>query len=702
MGLELILENSYRAIKIALFCSQRIGYVDCNYVSRLLNIEVVILSNSYLKSYYIGDGGSSIMKHKKRLFYLISVVMVVFLVIGNLCAADNRSADSWSVFLYLCGTDLETEAGLATDNIMELLKVDLSPKVKFVMQTGGTEEWWNEVIDPDRLERWELIDQELYLVDEQPLASMGDPETLGDFLRWGVENYPADKYMVVFWNHGGGSVAGVEFDELFAMDSLSLDELAKGLAMAGVQFELIGFDTCLMGSLETAAAVAPYARYMVASEELEPGGGWDYWSWLQYISDHPEKDGLEVGKVICDSYYEKCKLCGDEAMATLSVIDLAVIPELLECFDAMAAEMMGVTGDLSSLRRFVQGVTRAENYGGNNEDEGFANMVDLGDLIRNTERVLPETSEEVLKALSSAVQYNVKGKSRAKANGLSVYFPLAVNYEELDAYAYQAATSMNYLRFLEALTDWKASEELVAGVPPVEQAVQKDDYDVELESYIDEDGYFVLEITNGLEIVNSVQFSLYYMDYEYDEYMLLGYDNDIEADWENGVFIDNFRGVWPSINGLYCAPTLLAEEEDYSLYSIPILLNGKETNLRAAYIWESDDEGYFKIYGAWDGIDPETGMSAREIIKLKDGDEVTPLFEAVNWDTGEENIYELGSFIVDGAVVMEESELIDGDYLYQYKVIDIFGREFYSDEVIMECEDGEIYIYETEDEEDWW
>lgn len=48
---------------------------------------------------------------------------------------------------------------------------------------------------------------------------------------------------------------------------------------------------------------------------------------------------------------------------------------------------------------------------------------------------------------------------------------------------------------------------------------------------------------------------------------------------------------------------------------------------------------------------------------------------------------------------MEESELIDGDYLYQYKVVDVFGREFYSDEVIMECADGEIYVYETEDED---
>jgi hypothetical protein len=620
-------------------------------------------------------------------------------VLSSSLPVVSKNIADWSIFLYLCGTDLETEAGLATDNLLELLDVELTDSVNFVIQTGGTEEWWNEVIDPDYVQRWELEDNDLYLVDEQRLTSMGDPKTLSDFLRWGAENYPAEKYMLVFWNHGGGSVAGVEFDELFKMDSLTLDELAEAFASAGVHFELVGFDTCLMATLETAATLAPYARYMVASEELEPGGGWDYCSWLQYIADDPEASGLEVGKVICDSYYKKCELEDEEGMATLSVIDLAAIPELVAAFDAMAQEMIGVTREMSSLRGFVQGVTRAENYGGNNDDEGYANMVDLGDLIRNTERVLPETADQVLNALNTAVKYNIKGQSRAKASGLSVYFPLGINHDELKAYAYQTAISKNYLRFLEVVTDWEAPEDLVEDIPQVEQAVQKDDYEIELESYIDEDGYFVLEITNGLEAVHSVQFSLYYMDYEYDEYMLLGYDNDIEADWENGVFWDNFRGVWPTLNGLYCAPTLLAEAGDYNLYSIPILLNGKETNLRATYIWESDDDGYFKVYGAWDGIDPATGMSSREVIKLKDGDEVTPLFEAINWETGEENIYELGSFSVDGPVVMEESELIDGDYLYQYKVVDVFGREFYSDEVIMECADGEIYVYETEDED---
>lgn len=46
---------------------------------------------------------------------------------------------------------------------------------------------------------------------------------------------------------------------------------------------------------------------------------------------------------------------------------------------------------------------------------------------------------------------------------------------------------------------------------------------------------------------------------------------------------------------------------------------------------------------------------------------------------------------------MEESPLFDGDYLYQYKVTDIFGREFFSSEAIMECVDGEIYVYEAEE-----
>ncbi len=650
----------------------------------------------------------------KILVLLIAILMVFTTACGAVpAAADNEptaaptetqtqapasstGGDTWSVFLYMCGTDLESEGAAASQNLAEIMSVSPSDKVNFIIQTGGTAQWQTEGIDSESLQRWELSNDGLTPVDQQPLASMGDAQTLGDFLSWGVQSYPADKYMVVFWNHGGGSAAGVEFDELFDNDSLSLSEVSQGLEAAGAPFEIIGFDTCLMASLENAAAISPYGRYMVASEELEPGGGWDYAAWLQTMCDNPELDGLEIGKAICDSYMAKCAANEEDTMATLSVTDLSAIPDLAAKFDAMAGEMTGVTEDITSYQSFIQGVQRAENYGGNNDDEGYTNMVDLGDLAINTENVLSQTAEALLESLFNAVKYNVKGESRSEANGLSVYFPLASGEDELTAYATTAAISGNYLRFIEAVTDWKVPEGEAANASEVSAPVQQDDYSVQLKTHITDDGYFALDITSGMESVASVTFSIYYMDYEYKEYMLLGVDNDITANWDTGSFEDNFRGVWPTINGNYCAPTLLAETDEYNLYTIPIMLNGEKTNLRAAYIWDTEEDGHFEIYGAWNGIDADTGMSAKDIIQLKDGDEVTLLFDAVNWDTGETTTYEMGSFVVSGAPVMEESELIDGEYLYQYIVTDVFGRVTYSNQAIMERKNGELFVSEAE------
>ncbi len=78
--------------------------------------------------------------------------------------------------------------------------------------------------------------------------------------------------------------------------------LADGLAAAGVgQLDLLGFDACLMGSYEVASAVAPYGDRLVASAELEPGGGWDYGA-LQLFADDPAATADDLGVAIVDSY----------------------------------------------------------------------------------------------------------------------------------------------------------------------------------------------------------------------------------------------------------------------------------------------------------------------------------------------------------------------------------------------------------------
>ncbi len=396
---------------------------------------------------------------------------------------SNSGGDTWTVLVYLCGTDLETDGRFASINLQEMMLATGSDKVNVIIETGGTQQWAIDGIDPGQMQRWKVVPENIELLDSQPLANMGEAETLGSFLEWGVESYPADKYMCVMWDHGGGSVAGIAVDELHGGDMLNLKELSKGLSMAGVQFELVGFDACLMSTMETAAALTPYARYMVASQELEPGTGWDYTAWLNALAADSTADGLAVGTTICDSFYAKCAAGATESLATLAVTELSKISDLTLAFDVMAAEMKDVASTADKLQPLTQAIVRAENYGGNNDSEGYTNMVDLGDLTLCAEGVLSDTGDTLLAALSEAVPYHVAGDGRQRSNGLSVYVPLAAAPDELDQYSTLAATSGEYLRFLEGLYDWTVPDGVVIvepvyptgeSVPAVQQVAVED------------------------------------------------------------------------------------------------------------------------------------------------------------------------------------------------------------------------------------
>ena len=194
--------------------------------------------------------------------------------------AETDEVHSWAVYWYLCGSDLESGGGFASADLQELMEVTLPDHVKVVIETGGASQWNNDFVDADKLQRFVYSGNELELVDEQPSANMGETQTLADFLAFAEENYPAEKTAVVFWNHGGGSVTGAAFDELYGGDSLNLSELKEAfgsvwnLSEEKPPVELIGFDTCLMATVDVAAAFSDIGRYLVASEETEPANGW--------------------------------------------------------------------------------------------------------------------------------------------------------------------------------------------------------------------------------------------------------------------------------------------------------------------------------------------------------------------------------------------------------------------------------------------
>ena len=621
---------------------------------------------------------------------------------------SNPSGDTWTILVYLCGTDLETNGGFASINLQEMTLATGSDKVNVIIETGGTQQWAIDGIDPGQIQRWKVVPENIELLDSQPLSNMGEAETLGSFLKWGVETYPADKYMCLMWDHGGGSVAGIAADELHGGDMLNLKELSQGLSMAGVQFELVGFDACLMSTMETAAALTPYARYMVASQELEPGTGWDYTAWLNVLAADTTADGLAAGTAICDSFYAKCAAGGTESLATLAVTDLSKIPDLTSAFNAMAAEMKGFTSVTEKLQPLTQAIVRAENYGGNNDSEGYTNMVDLGDLTICAEGVLSDTGDTLLAALSEAVPYHVAGDGRQRSNGLSIYVPLSVAPGELDQYAALAATSGEYLRFLEGLFGWTVPDDVVIvepvypigeSMPAIQQTVVEDietaqalsaeEFAFSFTTALSDEGSIILDVTGGAEIVSTVAFNLFYQDDESHSLWYLGSDFDVNQNDAGTQFWDNYRNVWTIINDNLCTMRALSFTDDYILYTVPVQVNGKLTNLRMLY---HNDTAEYEVIGTWDGIDSETGMSSREVRKLQDGDWVEFVFEAYDLTTGEDASFVGSGFTVSGPVIAEEAILFDGVYYYQYEITDIFGNTYQSDFAVMESLGGEITV----------
>lgn len=184
-----------------------------------------------------------------------------------------EEADPWSVYLYLCGSNLETKMGAAGKNIDEILAADLPDGANIVIETGGAGKWRSHDIPSDKLCRYTVKDGKLCEEQRLDSASMGDAQTLSDFIGYCLENYPAKRTALILWDHGGGASGEVCFDENYGMDCLTPAELKKALGSQEAHFDVIGFDACLMATNETAALMHEYADYMLASEEISPSGG---------------------------------------------------------------------------------------------------------------------------------------------------------------------------------------------------------------------------------------------------------------------------------------------------------------------------------------------------------------------------------------------------------------------------------------------
>ena len=620
--------------------------------------------------------------------------------------AEGQSAaldTTWAVYWYLCGSDLESDGGAATADLQEMMQVQLPENVKVVIETGGASSWENDFVDAEKIQRYVYDNDGMNLVDEQESADMGDAQTLADFLAFASENYPAEKTAVLFWNHGGGSVDGAAFDELYGGDSLTLDEMSSAfgsvydLFAEEPPFEMVGFDTCLMATVDVANTFAHVGKYLVASEELEPGNGWYYTGWLDALSQDPSMDGSQLGQEICDSYVTGCEMEETQEGITLSVTDLSKVETLMQAYDAFGEEALAYAcenpGFFSQFGRVAQAT---ENYGGNTREQGFTNMVDLGHLARGSAEILPESSQAVLDALADCVVYKVNGPYRAESTGLSCYYSYSADAENLSDYV-NVGAGKTFKYFFEY--------EILGGL--TEDGMQYVNQNFGIDAMPDVEPYKVLRwedtpltldennvatLTLGTEagsVLSSIGFQLYYALPDDDTMFLLGTDNDIAADWDNGVFQDNFRGVWGGIDGHLVYMQISYEGEDYNLYAVPVLLNGEEYNLEVSYNFATTE---WAILGARQSIS-DVGAADKEMVMLKPGDEISTIHYAtqLSSESSEPETVTVDTFSVTESTAFSEIELPDGLYIMMFEMSDSMGNTAYSNTVVFDYEAGDIY-----------
>ncbi len=662
----------------------------------------------------------------------------------------GNGQDVNTIMVYMCGTDLESRSAMATRDLQEMINATVGSNVNLIVYTGGCAKWQNNVVSSKYNQIYQIQNGKLRLLkDNAGNGAMTDPATLSAFLKWGAQQFPANRYDLIFWDHGGGSISGYGYDEKYPnAGSMTIAGIDKALKNSGVTFDFIGFDTCLMATVETGLVAAKYADYMIASEETEPGVGWYYTEWLTELSANPGMPTLQLGKIIIDSYTNACAQSTPGQGTTLSLTDLAELettaPAALASFAKSTSNMITTNG--------YQTVASAR---AGSREFASSNKIDQVDFVHLAKKIGTDPANDLVKVLLSAVKYNRTSSNMTNAYGLSVYFPYQ-QMRKVDTMVntYKAiGMDADYTRCIQEFASMEVSGQIVsqnsgggatslleqlsglsnAGSSSVSSTssimsqsdiasllsgfmsggvsldglsgsdygfygrtvdvdsaasyIAKNQIDQSYLNWADKNGSQVVSLPEEQwELVQNLDLSMFYDDGS--GYVELGYDNVFEFDQEGDLMLPTDQ-TWLAINGqsvAYYRISMTGTDEDYTIMGrVPAELNGTRVNL--ILIFDSaNPEGY--VAGAvYDYVDGETETVAKNLTELSAGDELAFLCDVYDYDGNYVGPDYLGNTMTVSSMddlAISNTSVGTGSTIVSYRFQDIYGQEYWTPAVTIE------------------
>lgn len=648
----------------------------------------------------------------------------------------GNGEDKATIMIYMCGTDLESKWGMATADLQEIMNAEISDNVNIIVETGGTSKWQNKAIDSKTNQRFKVTNKGLELIEDNlGKKSMVDPDTLTDFIKYCKTNYTAERYALILWDHGGGSISGYGYDQHYPNDGMKLDEIAAAIKNGGCAFDLIGFDACLMATLETAMVLEPYADYMIASEEVEPGIGWYYTGWITALSKNTSIKTIDLGKKLIDDYVKEVRAKTPSSQATLSLVDLAELKGTIPSSFTNFAKSIGTFVDKNEYKTVSD--TRS-----NTKEFAKSSKINQIDLIHFAENLDTDEGKSLAKALRGCVKYNRTSTNITNANGLSIFFPYGSPSKlnsMLDTYE-EIGMDEEYSKCIKSFASVAAGGQIVSsgsnnmlesllgsfleGSQNSNEFTGSDALEILLNEFLNSGNYGRItgmdDDSLGWLDVDRMRSSVeYYRDNRFDSTALkitkrdaqrvlalseeqweliqqmelnvfiddgegfidLGLDNVYEFN-DDGDLIMEYDGTWLALNGNIVSYYMVSDDRSGDTYStkgrIPALLNGQLVDIVVVF---DNENPYGKVLGAQIRYDTktETETLAKGLIDIIAGDKIDFLCDYYTYEGEYIDTYFLGEqYTATDKWKIENLFLGDRDYKMTYRITDIYGNKYWT------------------------
>ena len=262
-------------------------------------------------------------------------------------------------------------------------------------------------------------------------VNTGDPETLIEFINYGKEQYPAERYHLAFWSHSNAWVA-VCADASSNHDSLTPDELQYALTETeGV--DLLSFiGCCLMGSLEVAYEVRDCCEVYVASESM--GNQNDWYGMIDDLCDmlntNTTMSTIEIGRQIVNLIC--CNSNEFRDTMTISAIQTDTLSSLVQNIDALSKYL--IEQDDVIFTTFLSARNQTKDFPifdsrnlFRRYRQGISYLIDIYDFITHYQEI--ETDQTIQYMLNSmktnitnAIIAECHGTNQTGSHGLSLFY----------------------------------------------------------------------------------------------------------------------------------------------------------------------------------------------------------------------------------------------------------------------------------------